>query len=65
MSAFWILLIISWLIIIFFPQIIAYMLGGLLIFFGLNIVLAKFMISRWKNKEEDYVKFWKYKIYKD
>lgn len=65
MPAFWTILIISWLIIIFFPQIIAYMIWWLLLFFWLNILLAKYFMQKKSWNWENYVKFWKYKIYKD
>jgi len=66
MSAFWIILVISWIVIITWPEIIAYILWGLLLFFWLNILFAKYVFfSKWKQKEENYVKFWSYKIYKD
>lgn len=66
MSAFWILLVVSWIVIIIWPQIIAYILGWLLLFFWLNILFLKYVIFfKSKNKNEGYVKFWNYKIYKD
>ncbi len=65
MSAFWILLVISGIIIIVYPQIIAYMIGGLLLFFGLNILVANFLLKKTSKSWENYVKFWNYKIYKD
>ncbi len=65
MPAFWILLIVSGLIIIMYPQIIAYMIWGLLLFFWLNILLAKYMLTKKTKTGESYVKFWNYKIYKD
>ncbi len=65
MPIFWILLIVSGIIIIVHPQIIAYMIGGLLLFFGINILLAKYLFSKKNTSWENYVKFWNYKIYKD
>lgn len=65
MPAFWILLVVSWIIIIAFPDIIAYIIGGLLLFFWLNIVFANFLLKKNSKSWENYVKFWNYKIYKD
>lgn len=65
MSAFWIILVVSGIIIIVYPQIIAYILWGLLLFFWLNILFAKFMFSKSSKSWENYVKFGNYKIYKD
>lgn len=65
MSAFWLLLVISGIIIIVYPQIIAYMIWGLLLFFGLNILFAKYLFSKKQKTWENYVKFWNYKIYKE
>lgn len=65
MPVFWIILVVSWVIIIVYPQIIAYMIGGLLLFFGINILLAKYILWQKSKSGESYVKFWNYKIYKD
>lgn len=65
MPIFWIILIVSGIIIIVYPQIIAYMIGGLLLFFGMNILLAKYLFNRAGKTGESYVKFGNYKIYKD
>lgn len=65
MPIFWILLIVSGIIIIVYPQIIAYMIGGLLLFFGINVLLAKYLFSKKTTSWDNYVKFWNYKIYKD
>lgn len=65
MPIFWLILVISGMIIIIYPQIIAYMIGWLLLFFGMNILLAKYLFSQKGNSGENYVKFWNYKIYKD
>lgn len=65
MPVFWIILIVSGVIIITWPQIIAYMLWGLLLFFWLNIIFTSFLLSKNKKQGSNYVKFWNYKIYKD
>ena len=46
MPAFGILLVVSGVIIIAWPEIIAYMIGGLLLFFGLNIIFAKYLFNK-------------------
>ncbi len=57
-----IFLILFWIILIIFPEIIAYILGWLLIFIWVNMVA---FLKTKKNKHgDDYVKFWKYKIYR-
>lgn len=65
MPIFWVILVVSGGIIIAWPEIIAYMIGGLLLFLGMNILLAKYLFSKKWNSGENYVKFWNYKIYKD
>lgn len=65
MPVFWIILVVSGVIIIAYPQIIAYMIWGLLLFFGINILLAKYLFFKNTKWWENYVKFWNYKIYKD
>lgn len=61
MKIFPIALIIFWIIIIKFPEILAYLIWGFFIFIWFNILL--FFWFR-KNSEENYVKFGKYKIYR-
>jgi len=63
MRIFPIALIIFWIIIIKFPEIIAYLIGGLLIFIGLNILIFFGWFKKQGSKEE-YVKFGKYKIFR-
>ena len=65
MPIFWIILVVSWIIIIAYPQIIAYMIWGLLLFFWANILFAKYLMQKNSKNWENYVKFWNYKIYKD
>ncbi len=63
----WIILILSWVIIIIWPAIIAYILRFILLFFWISMVSASAIFTKNKknNSENNYVKFWKYKIYKD
>lgn len=65
MPIVWLLFTISWIIIIIFPDIIAYIIWWLLLFFWLNIIFAKYLFNKASKSWEIYVKFWKYKIYKD
>ncbi len=61
-----IFLIIVWVIFIIAPDIIAYLLGWLFIFIGLNMLFIWMAFSK-KSKyswDDNYVKFWKYKIYR-
>ncbi|MCP4523906.1 MAG: hypothetical protein GY828_06855 [Candidatus Gracilibacteria bacterium] len=57
-------------IIIVFPDIIAYLLGGLFIFLGLNGLLLGGLFQKFNKKSgkkghgDDYVQFGKYKIFK-
>ena len=55
------ILIIFWIIIIRFPEIIAYLIGGFLIFIGLNMFIFMKWVKKWK---ESYVKFGNYKIFR-
>ncbi|MDP2090814.1 MAG: hypothetical protein Q8K30_04420 [Candidatus Gracilibacteria bacterium] len=54
-------LIIFGIIIILAPEILAYLIGGFFIFVGLNL-LAFF--KNVKGKDDNYVKFGKYKIFR-
>ena len=63
MKTFPVILILIWIVIIAIPEIISYILWWLFIFIWLNMLfIFKGFKSKW-NKEE-YVKFWKYKIYR-
>jgi hypothetical protein len=56
--------IIFWIIIIAYPEILAYLLGWFFIFMWINM-LAFFWSFKKKDKSWDsYVKFWNYKIYR-
>ncbi|MDD3144878.1 MAG: hypothetical protein PHV23_02085 [Candidatus Gracilibacteria bacterium] len=63
MRAFGIFLIIFGTIIIYFPEIIAYLLGGLLVFIGFNL-LGFSIFTKKKNGDDNYVKFGNYKIFR-
>ena len=65
MSFIWLILTISWLTIIIYPQIIAYLIWGLLLFFWINILITNFFFFKKNKNWKDYVSFWKYKIYKN
>jgi len=54
-------LIIFWIIIIIFPKIIAWLIWWFLIFVWINILIFMKVQKKWK---DDYVKFWKYKIFR-
>lgn len=61
-------LIIFWLIVIFFPKLIAYTIWAFILFLWLNAwyisyKLNKINKSKEKN-EKEYIKFWEYKIYR-
>ncbi len=66
-----ILLILCGITIIYIPNILEYIMGGILIFFGLNWLLLGGIFQMFKNKKsgkkghgDDYVQFGKYKIFK-
>ena len=54
-------LIIFWIIIIKFPEIIAYLIWWFMIFIWINILIFSKMVKKGK---EDYVKFGSYKIFR-
>ncbi|MBW7954792.1 hypothetical protein H3C61_03185 [Candidatus Gracilibacteria bacterium] len=62
-----IILILSGIIIIIWPAIIAYILRFILLFFGISMISASAIFTKKKknNSENNYVKFGNYKIYKD
>ncbi len=63
MNPFWLILVAFWIILIIFPEILAYLLGGFFIFLWVNILIFFRNINS-KKSGENYVKFWKYKIYR-
>lgn len=64
MSKWAITLIIVWLIIVIFPEIIAFALWGILIVLWAGLLMTKYKM--WSEKtQNDYFKFWDYKIYKN
>jgi len=56
-------LILFGIILIVFPEIIAYLIGAFFIFLGINMLFINMAFSKW-NKKEEYIKFGKYKIYR-
>lgn len=64
MKLFPIWLIIFWLIIVYNPDIIAYLLWWLLIFIWLNILIFSSMFNKKSKKWDNYVKFGNYKIFR-
>lgn len=59
-----ILIIIGW-IIIAFPDILAYLLAFFLIITWLKLLIAWNIMWWTKSWKDDYVQFWKYKIFKN
>lgn len=64
MRYFSIFLIIFWIIMIYNPDIIAYLLGGLLIFIGTNMLFFSWIFWKKKQFNDTYVKFWNFKIFR-
>lgn len=62
MNKFWLVLLVFWLIIIFFPEIIAYLIGWFFVFIWLNMLVFFWWKKTWG--DWSYVQFWNYKIYK-
>lgn len=63
MKIFPLVLIIFWITLIIFPDIIAYLLGWFFVFIWINMLFLGWLFSKKENKEW-YVKFGKYKIYR-
>ncbi len=63
MRIFWVFLFIFWVIIIYNPDVIAYLLWWLLVFIWLNLFLFS-VFSKNKSWSDNYVKFWNYKIFR-
>lgn len=63
MQISWTLLIIFWVIVILFPSILVFLIGWFFIFLWINILTLWTLVSKSKTKDE-YIKFWKYKIYR-
>jgi hypothetical protein len=65
MKLFSIFLIIFWIIVIVFPEILAYLIWWFFVFIWLNLFLLWWFFSKSSKWEKDnYVKFGKYKIYR-
>jgi len=65
MKVFGITLLIMWAIIIAFPDILAYLLAVFFIISWINLIIAWSKMWSFKNWKEEYVQFWKYKIFKN
>ncbi len=65
MKWLWIGLIIFWIIIIAFPAILVFLIGGFFIFLWINLLTFFWVFNKTKQSREDYVKFWNYKIYRE
>lgn len=65
MSFFGLTLVASWVVILVWPEIIAYIIGFILIWIWTQILFMKYLFSKSNNSKSNYVSFWKYKIYKD
>lgn len=63
MRIFWLFLFIFWVVIIYNPDIIAYLLWWLLVFIWLNLFLFS-VFTKNKSGSDNYVKFWNYKIFR-
>lgn len=60
-----IFLIIFWLIIIIYPEFLAFLIGIFFMFIWLNMFLVSLRFGKWVNQSwEEFVRFWKYVIYK-
>lgn len=60
-----IFLIIFGLIVIIYPQFLAYLIGSFFIFVGLNMLVLTIWISRGKSEWwDEFFRVWKYIIYK-
>lgn len=56
------LLILFWIIVIMFPDLLSYLLWGFFIFIWFNILFLGLFFKKPTN--DNYVKFWKYKIFR-
>ncbi len=64
MKLFPVSLIVFWIILIVFPEIIAYLLGGFFVFLGINMLLITASFGKKKSGGDEFIKFGKYKIYR-
>jgi hypothetical protein len=65
MTFYWFLMVLFWVIVIIFPDIIAYLVWWFLVFIGLNILFFRFYFKKnTKTNKESYVEVWGYKIYR-
>ena len=62
MKIFAVFLIIFGIIIIVYPEFLAYLIGWFFVFAWINLYLIWFAFNKWN--KENYVKFGKYKIYR-
>lgn len=62
MKIFAFILILFWIIVIVNPDIIAYLIWGLVIFIWINILFFSLFVK--KERKETFVKFWDYKIFR-
>ncbi len=58
----WLLFITFGILVIVFPNLVAYLIGGFFVLIGLNIIIGAFLVK--KKAKEDGVRIAGYKIYK-
>lgn len=63
MKALALFLMIFWLIVIAYPEFLAYLIGWFFVFIWLNMLLMGFVFP--SKKKESFVKFGSYKIFRD
>jgi uncharacterized membrane protein HdeD (DUF308 family) len=64
MLVYWILTLIFGILVIVFPDLLAYLIWWFFIFLGANIIVIWFMFKKKKWKKESYVEIGDYKIYR-
>ena len=68
MKTAWIFLSLFWIIVILYPQFLAYLIGGFFLFLWLNLIIFNHKMNNvWTNNTDErgsFIKIGKYKIYK-
>lgn len=64
MLFFWITMLVFWILVIAFPNILVWLIWGFFIFMWINLIIFNVILNKNKWKKDSYVKVGEYKIYR-
>jgi uncharacterized membrane protein HdeD (DUF308 family) len=64
MLIYWVLTLVFGILVIAFPNLLAYLIWGFFIFLGINIIVIAIIFNKKKGKKDDYVEIGGYKVFR-